>query len=95
MRDIGGTLIDQLERFCFKHEAEEFLIWFCFKNDGFSVKAIVQEHFIGSEISESPITKHQSVVDVSNVSNEEVMVGKELVKGDGPDLFTDGDNHQT
>ena len=90
MRDIGRPLIDQLEWFGFQHEAKEFLIWFCFKNE-----TIIEEYFIGSKISKSSVTKHQAVVDVADMSDEEVMVGEKLVESDGPDLFADRYHHQT
>ena len=85
MRDIGRSLIDQLEWFGFQHEAKEFLVWFSFKNDGFAIETIIEEYFIGSKISKLSVTKNQAVVNVADMSDEEVMVGEKLVESDGPD----------
>ena len=93
---IGRSLVDQLKWFCFKHEAEEFLIWFGFKDDGFSIEPIVKKDFVWSKVSEAFVPEDETVVDVTDrdVSDKQVVVGKELMEGDGPDLFADGNHHQ-
>ena len=95
MRDVGRSRIDQLEWFGFKHEAKELLIWFSFKDDGFSIKTIIEEDFIWGKFDEAFVSKDETVVDIADVADEQVMVGKKLVEGNGPDLFTDGNHHQT
>ena len=47
------------------------------------------------EFCEAFVSKNEAVVDIADVADEPVVVGKKLIEGDGPDLFTDGDNHQT
>ena len=88
-------MISQLQWFCFEHEAKKFLVRFSFKNDGFSVEAIIEKDFIWCKFCEAFVSKNETVVDVADVADEQVVVGKKLIEGDGPDLFTDGDNHQT
>ena len=95
MRHIGRSLIYQLQWFCFEHEAKEFLVRFRFKNDGFPVETIIEKDFIRCKFCEAFGSKNETVVDVADVADEQVVVGKKLIEGDGPDLFTDGDNHQT
>ena len=94
MRDVRRALIDQLQWFCLQHEAKKFLTWFCFKNDGFSIETVVKEYFVRREIKKSSISKYQAVVNISNVTDEEMVVGEYLVKIDGPNLFADRDHHQ-
>ena len=94
MRDIGRSLINQLQRFRFEHKTKKFLVRFCLENDGFSVEAFVQEDFIWCKCSEALVTEDETVVDRSDVSNEQMMIGEELVEGTGPNLFTDGNDHK-
>ena len=94
MRDIGWSLINQLQGFCFEHKAKKFLVRFCLENDGFSVEAFVQEDFIWCKCSEALVTKDQTIVNISDVSNEQMMIGEDLVEGTGPNLFTDGNDHK-
>ena len=95
LRDVGWSAIDQLERFCFQHEAEKFLIGFSFKNDGFPIEAFSAQDFIWWKIFGAGITKDESIVNVANVFDKQIMIGQHLFEIDGPNLFTDGDNHQT
>ena len=94
MRDIGQSLVDQLQRFCFKHEAKKFLVRFRLENDGFSVQSFVQEDFIWCKCSEALVTKYGTIVSISDVSNEQKMIGEELVESAGPNLFTDRYYHK-
>ena len=94
MRDICRSLVDQLQWFCFKHEAEKFLVRFCLKNDGFSIESVVQEDFIWCQCSEAFVSKYEAIVNISDVSNEQMMVGEKLMEGNGLNLFTDGDYHK-
>ena len=95
MGNIGQSLIDQLKWFGFKHEAKKFLIWFGFKDDRFSIESIVKKNFVWSKVSEAFVSEDETVVDVTDVSDKQVVVGKELMKGGGPDLFADGNHRQT
>ena len=88
-------MIYQFQWFGFEHEAKKFLIRFSFENDGFSVETIIQEDFIWCKCSEAFVTKDETVVDISDVTDEKVVVGEKLIEGNGPNLFTDGDDHQT
>ena len=59
-------VVDQLKWRCFQHEAEEFLIWFCFENNGFSIEPIVKKDFIWSKIGEAFVSEDETVVDIAN-----------------------------
>ena len=93
MRDIGWSLIDQLERFGFEHKPQKFLVRFSLENDGFSVEAIVEKNFVGCQFCEAFVTEDQTIVNISDVSNEQMVVRQELAKGVGPNLLTDGNDH--
>ena len=41
------------------------------------------------------IAKNQPVVDIPDVTYEQIVVGQRFVEIDGPNLFTDGDVHET
>jgi hypothetical protein len=43
---------------------------------------------------ESSISKDESIVNVADVSDEQVVIGQNLFEIHWPNLFTDGDNHQ-
>ena len=85
--NVGWPLINQLERFCFKHEAKKFLVWFCLEDDGFSVESIIKKNFIWSKVSEAFVSKDEAIVDVADVTDEQMVVGKELMECNGPDLL--------
>ena len=87
MRDVGRSLINQLKRLRFEHETKKFLVRFCLENDGFSVEAFVQEDFIWCKCSEALVTEYETIVNISDVSNEQMMIGEELVEGTGPNFF--------
>jgi len=76
-------------------KAEKFLIGFSFKNDGLSIETFTKQNFIWWKVLEAGIAKDESVVDVSDMFDEQIVVGQHLFEIDGPNLFTDGDNHQT
>ena len=95
LKDMRRSLIDQLQWFRFEHEAKKFLVRFSFKNDGFAIKPIVKQDFVWCEFSEAFLSEDETIVDVSDMADEQVVVGKKLMEGDGPNLFTDGDDHQT
>ena len=94
MRDVCRSLVDQLQWFCFKHEAKKLLVRFRLENDGFSVESFVQEDFIWCECSEAFVSKYESIVYIADVSNEQMMIGEKLMEGNRPNLFTDGDYHK-
>ena len=60
---------------------------------GFPIETIVEQDFIWCKVSEAFVPKDETVVDVANVTDKQVVVGKELTKGGGPDFFTDRDHH--
>ena len=63
-------------------------------NNRFSIEAFIEKNFIRWEILESSISKDESIVNVADVSDEQVVIGQNLFEIDWPNLFTDGDNHQ-
>ena len=69
------------------------MIGFSFEDDGFSIETFIEQDLVWCEVFETDISKDESVVDVSNTFDEQVVVGKNLFEVDGPDLFTDGDYH--
>ena len=75
MRDVGWSLINQLQGFGFKHEPKEFLVRFSLEDDGFSVETIVKKNFIGCKFGEAFVSKDQTIVNIANVPNEQMMVG--------------------
>ena len=41
LRDVGGSTIDQVEWFGFKHETKEFLIWFCLQHNLTGIESFI------------------------------------------------------
>ena len=95
MGKAGWTSVDELQRLGFKQETEKFLVWFSFKDDGFSIESFIEKDFVWGKLPETRVSKNEAIVDVSNVFDKKVMVGKDLFEVDGPYLFTDGDDHET
>ena len=82
---VGRTTIDEFEWVGFKHEAQELLVRFrfiCFPSSR------------GWKILKTPVTKDQSIVDIADVFDEEVVVGEDGFEVDGPNLFADGNHHE-
>ena len=73
MGNIGWTEVDELERMGFQHETKEFLARLCFKDNGFPIKAVVQEDFIRWQSLDVRVAKNETVVHVADVTNEKVM----------------------
>ena len=94
MRDVCRSLVDQLQWFCFKHETKKFLVRFRLEDDGFSVESFVQEDFIWCKCSEALVSKYETIVYISDVSNEQMMIVEKLMECTRPNLFTDGDYHK-
>ena len=94
MRDVGWSLIYQLQGFCFKHKPKKFLVRFCLEDDGFSVEAIVKKNFIGCKFGEAFVSKNQTIVNITDVPNEQMMIGEDLAESARPNLFTDGNDHK-
>ena len=94
MGDVGGSLIDQFEQFGFQHKAQKFLVRLSLRYDGFAVEAIVKEDFVWWQVCETCVTKDQPVVHIPDVANEKVVVGEDLFEVDGPNLFTNGNDHE-
>jgi hypothetical protein len=74
LRNVGGSVVDEFQRFGFEHEAKELLIGFSFKDNWFSINACVQKDFVGWELLKTSIAKNESVVNVADMFNEGVMV---------------------
>ena len=73
MGHIGGTTVDEFERICFKHEAQELLVRFGFKQLAYHIEAIIEEDFIWWEITKATMAKNQAVVHIPDVADEEVV----------------------
>ena len=87
-------MVDEFQRLGFKHETKKLLVRFHFQDDGLSIEAFLKKDFIGWKLLEARVAKDESVVHIADVFDEEMMVGKELVEVDGPNLSTDGNNHE-
>ena len=94
MRNIGWTLIDHLQRLGFDHKSQKFLVRFSLKNDGFSIETIVKKDFIRCHFCKAFVTKDQTIVNITDVPNEQMVVGYDVAKGVGPNLLADGNNHE-
>ena len=79
MGDIGGTKIDKFERVGFKHETEKFLVRFCLKHNGFAIEAFIKEDFVWGQVTETSIAQNEPVVNIADMSNEEVVVFEEWI----------------
>jgi hypothetical protein len=79
----------------FEHEAKEFLVRFSFKDDRFSVETIVKKDFIWGERSKASVSNDEAIVNISDMLDEQMMIGEKLVEGVVPDLFADGYHHKT
>ena len=87
-------MVDEFQRFGFEHEAKELLIGLSFKDDWCSIEAFVQKDLIGWKLLKTSIAKDKLIVNVADMFNEGVMVWQDLFEVDGPNLFTDGHNHE-
>ena len=87
MRDVGWTLIDHFQRLGFDHESQKFLVRFSLQNDGFSIKTIVKKDFIRRHFCKAFVTKDQTIVNITDVPNEQMVVGYDVAKGSGPNLL--------
>ena len=94
MRDVDWSLIYQLQGFCFKHKPKKFLVRFCLEDDGFAVEAIVKKNFIWCKFGEAFVSKNQTIVNIADVPNEQMMIGEDLAESTRPNLFTDGNDHK-
>ena len=94
MRDVGWSLIYQLQGFGFEHKPKEFLVRFSLEDDGFAIEAIVKKNFIWCKVCEAFVSKYQTIVNIADMPDEQMMVGEGLAKGTGPNLFTDGNDHK-
>jgi hypothetical protein len=56
------------------------LIRFGFKNDGLSIEAVIKKDFIRWKILETRVSKDETVVNVSDVSDEQVVIGQDLLE---------------
>ena len=94
MRNIGRTNINQLQGIGFKHESQEFLARLSFKDNGFSIEAVVQEDFVWRQHMDLRVAQDESMVHISDVTCEKVMVGEDGSKAVGLNLFPDGHHHK-
>ena len=93
--DLSWSLIDQFQWLCFEHEAKEFLVWFRFEDDEVSIESIIQKDLVWRKRGEAFVSEDKTIVNISDMLDEQVMIGKKLVEGIMPDLFTDGYHHET
>ena len=94
MRDIGRTKVDEFEWIGFKHETEKLLVRFGLQHNGFAIEAFIKKDFVWWQVAEARIPQNQTVVKVSNMSDEKVVVFEDGFEIDGPDLCADGDDHE-
>jgi hypothetical protein len=74
LRNVGGSVVDEFQRFGFEHEAKELLIALSFKDDWCSIEAFVQKDLIGWKLLKTSIAKDKLIVNVADMFNEGVMV---------------------
>ena len=46
------------------------------------------------KVCEAFVSKYQTIVNIADMPDEQMMVGEGLAKGTGPNLFTDGNDHK-
>ena len=68
------------------------MVRFSLEDDGFAIEAIVKKNFIWCKVCEAFVSKYQTIVNIADMPDEQMMVGKGLAKGTGPNLFTDGND---
>ena len=56
---IGRSAVDEFKRFGFKHETREFLVGFCLKNDGPTIKTFIQEDFVRVKLLEAGVPQNK------------------------------------
>ena len=77
MGDIGRTKIDEFERIVvssFKHETEELLVRFSLGHSWLAIEAFIEEDFVWWQVTETSVAQNQTVVDIADVSNEQVVI---------------------
>ena len=84
MGHIGGATVDEFERICFEHEAQELLVRLGFKHNWLAIEAIIEEDVKWWEITKVMVAKNQAVVHIPDVADEEVMVCETLFEINGP-----------
>ena len=62
---------------CFKHETQELLVRLSLQNNGFAIKAIVQQDLIWREVLDLRVTQDKAIVDVANMANKQMVIGKD------------------
>ena len=55
MGNVGRTCVDEFQRLSFQHKPEKFLVWFSFKDDGFSMEAFVKKDLIWGKLLKSRV----------------------------------------
>jgi hypothetical protein len=95
LRNVGWATVDQFEWLGFKHEAREFLVWFRIQHNWTTIETIIQEDLVRMQLLKTFVSEDQSIVDIPNVTDEQVVIAQGRFEIDGPNLFTDGTYHQT
>ena len=52
------------------------MIWFGFEDDRFAIESVIQEDFVWRKCGEAFISENETVVDIADMSNEQVVIGK-------------------
>jgi len=86
---MSRSLIDQFQWLCFEHESKEFLIWFSFKDDRFSVETVIQQDLVWRKRGEAFVSEDETIVGISDMFDEQVVIGEKLVECVVPDLLAD------
>jgi hypothetical protein len=63
--NVGWTCVDEFQRLSFHHKAEKFLVWFSFKDDGFSIEAFVKKDLVWRKLPKSRVSENKLNVNVS------------------------------
>lgn len=94
MGNACRSTINELKGVGFDHEAQQFLIRFSLPNDGFSIETCVEQNLKRWRILNEMVAQDQSIVHIAKMSNKKVMIGQNLFKVDGPNLFANGYQHE-
>ena len=54
----------------------------------------MRRNFIRCHFCKAFVTKDQTIVNITDVPNEQMVVGYDVAKGVGPNLLADGNHHE-
>ena len=80
MRNVGWATVDQFEWLGFKHEAQEFLVWFRFQHNWTTIETIIPEDLVRMQLLKTFVSEDQSIVEITNVTDEQVVIARGLLK---------------